>query len=58
MKPPTVCAAVIDTPPDKRGFGFYWRLGLSNHPRDIAAATALFGPQKRTTATGAGKVTP
>jgi hypothetical protein len=58
MKPPTVCAAVIDTTPDKRGLGFYWRLGLSNHPRDIAAALTLFGSQKPATAKRAVKVKP
>ena len=57
MKPPTVCAAVIDTTPDKRGLGFYWRLGLSSHARDIAAAR-LFGSQKPATSTRAAKVKP
>ena len=57
MKPPTVCAAVIDTTPDKRGLGFYWRLGLSSHALDIAAAR-LFGSQKPATSTRAAKVKP
>ena len=30
--------AVCDTPKAERDFAFYWRLGWSNHPRDIEAA--------------------